>query len=171
MNDDSEFRLQSNGVIYGEYDKDTDTDDYTLYITTVNGVNMTDYTLGRLVALWKKMLALRWCLPCSGVCSVMLSALLKLTTGYCTLGDEYVFEVSNAGPGGLGASTKASMQNGLEMVRCSPNGSLALALREKYPDAGPLELVRFLLAEGAACDPQNEEGHTPLHLASVSQSH
>lgn len=85
------------------------------------------------------MLALRWCLPCSGVCSVMLSALLKLTTGYCTLGDEYVFEVSNAGPGGLGASTKASMQNGLEMVRCSPNGSLALALREKYPDAGPLE--------------------------------
>lgn len=54
MNDDSEFRLQSNGVIYGEYDKDTDTDDYTLYITTVNGVNMTDYTLGRLVALWEK---------------------------------------------------------------------------------------------------------------------
>lgn len=35
-------------------------------------------------------------------------------------------------------------------------------------DAGQLELVRFLLAEGAACDPQNEEGHTPLHLASVS---
>ena len=38
-------------------------------------------------------------------------------------------------------------------------------------DAGQLELVRFLLAEGAARDPQNEEGHTPLHLASVSQSH
>ncbi len=34
--------------------------------------------------------------------------------------------------------------------------------------AGNLEVVCFLLANGAACDPRNEEGHTPVYLAAVS---
>lgn len=33
-------------------------------------------------------------------------------------------------------------------------------------EAGQVELARYLLSKKAAADPTNEEGHTPLHLAS-----